>query len=180
MEYTAGMVCPVCESAGLEENSSDMEFEYKGKKVVVSNISQFDCPVCKESFINRKDRRVLERLLTDERRKVDGLLTSAEIKAIRKIFNVTQVQFAKALRVGEKNFARYESGQSAQSYAMDGLLRVLREFPEAFKMFDKDWSDVGERKIIQVETSYRKKRAQRARKKVELSNLKYTLNRKIA
>jgi len=177
MEYTAGTMCPVCESAGLEQNSRDMEFEYKGKKVVVGNITNFDCPVCEESFINPKDRKVLERLLTDERRKVDGFLTSAEIKTIRKRFNVTQVQFAKALRVGEKNFARYESGQSAQSSAMDDLLRVLREFPKAFKVFDKDWNDVGERKIIQVEASYRKKRV---RRKVELKQFNCTLNRKVA
>ena len=139
MNFFEGMNCPVCEVAGLKAHSQDMAFEYKGKQITVANIKQFACPVCGESFIDKNDRKKLEKLLTDERRKVDGLLSSEEIKKIRSKFGVTQVQFAKALKVGEKNFARYESGQSVQSAAMDDLLRVLKAFPQAYKLFDKEW-----------------------------------------
>lgn len=154
MEYTSGDLCPVCESGYLEEKVKDLEFEYNEIKSVAKDITCFECAVCGEYLTNRKESRTIEKFLTDERRSNDGLLVSHEIKAIRKAFGLTQVQFAKALRVGEKNFARYESGQSTQSYAMDGLLRVLRSHPEAFNEFE---GKMESRKVIQILAHYRKK-----------------------
>lgn len=36
--------------------------------------------------------------------------------------------------MSEKTFVRYENGQATQSYAMDDLLRILREFPETIRV----------------------------------------------
>ncbi|MCP5074735.1 MAG: type II toxin-antitoxin system MqsA family antitoxin, partial [Rhodobacteraceae bacterium] len=79
------------------------------------------------------DEREIEKYLTDARRTIDGLLTSHEIKTIREHFQMTQVEFARLLRVSDKTFARYENGHVAQGYAMDDLLRILREFPETIR-----------------------------------------------
>ncbi|MCK4377886.1 MAG: type II toxin-antitoxin system MqsA family antitoxin, partial [Deltaproteobacteria bacterium] len=46
---------------------------------------------------------------------------------------LTQVELAKNLGVGEKNFARYENGQATQGRAMDTLLKVLKNYPAMIK-----------------------------------------------
>jgi len=149
MEFYGGMVCPICESGKLQEKAESIEFEYKNEKRIIPDRKLFRCERCEEAFLNSKDERKLERLLTDVRRRIDGLLTSKEIKEIRKQFGMTQVEFAKALRVGEKNFARYESGQASQSNAMDNLLRILKKFPYAIRTIYKDWPVYQSKTIIE-------------------------------
>ena len=141
MQLKEGMVCPACEAGKLREKNEDMEFEYKNNKKIIPNRTLYKCETCNESFLNEKDERELEKLLADVRRISDNLLTSSEIKGIRRKYNMTQVQFAKALRVGEKNFARYENGQATQSNAMDNLLRILNKYPYAIRAFYTDWND---------------------------------------
>lgn len=140
MEYAAGELCPVCESGKLEEVVKNLEFEYKSRKSIVENVTCFECPICEDYLTNRKESRRIEKYLTDERRREDGLLVSDEIKDIRKQFGLTQTQFAQKLGVGIKNFARYESGQSAQSVTMNNLLRVFQKHHETFSVFDEYWS----------------------------------------
>ncbi len=134
MNIYHGMVCPVCEVGTLESHPEELEFDYKGRKTVISGKTLFRCPECDESFLSPRDEREIEKYLTDARRTIDGLLTSHEIKAIREHFQMTQVEFARLLRVSDKTFARYENGQVAQGYAMDDLLRILREFPETIRV----------------------------------------------
>ena len=131
MQLIKGKVCSICEAGKLEVSYRDLEFEYKGNKFTVPNMKLYECDECEETLFDSKDERKLEKKLTDNRRIIDGLLTSQEIKEIREKFQMTQIQFAKLLRVGTKNFARYESGQSSQGYAMDNLLRILKKYPFA-------------------------------------------------
>jgi len=130
MNICNGVLCPVCEAGTLEPRTEDLKFEYKGRKTVISGKTVFLCPECEESFLTPHDEREIEKYLTDERRKADGLLTSEEIRGVREHFQMTQAEFAGMLRVSHRSFARYENGQAAQDYAMDDLLRILREFPE--------------------------------------------------
>ena len=70
-------------------------------------------------------------MLRDFGRGVDGLLTGADIKRMRRKLHLTQEQMAQVLGGGLKGFARYENGQVIQSRAMDNLLRILDRFPES-------------------------------------------------
>ena len=139
MELRHGAVCPVCEEGALDEVRKDLEFEYKGKIRTISNQLVYECANCGESLQNKKERRILEKLLADSRRDIDGLLSSMRIKRIRKIFGMTQAEFSAALKVGEKNFARYESGQSTQGRNTDSLLRILERYPHAIRVLGVDW-----------------------------------------
>lgn len=127
-----GAPCPVCEKSKLMLVKKTTEFSYKGRKKVIENYL-LACDVCGESFFQPKDERNLDKMLQDERRKIDGLLTSEEIKKIRSKFRLTQIAFAKRLGLSDKVFARYESGQSNQSMAVDDLLRVLDAYPDAIR-----------------------------------------------
>ena len=139
MKLRDGMLCPVCEAGKLKAVTKDVPFKYKGEAHIVKNVRAFECTTCGESLWDRRDEREIEKSLTDARRKVDGLLTSDEIRTIRKLFSMTQVEFAKALDIGEKNFARYESGQSTQSRAMDHVLRMLQADPQNLRVICRDW-----------------------------------------
>ncbi|MEA1922148.1 MAG: type II toxin-antitoxin system MqsA family antitoxin [Pseudomonadota bacterium] len=123
-----GMLCPVCDEGYLGLVQEKIEFTYKNHTTEVES-NTLNCSVCGESFVISPSERELEKILTDERRKVDGLLTSDEIRTIRLSLGFTQVDFAKTLGVGKKNFARYESGQATQGRSMDNLLRILKERP---------------------------------------------------
>ncbi len=124
----------MCEEGVLSLCHTDVDFTYKEQTVQIQR-EVLTCSICGESFFQSKDERAIEKLLTDRRRTVDGLLTSGEIRNIRKQFEMTQMEFAQYLRVSQKTFVRYESGQVTQSYAMDDLLRILQQYPEAMHLF---------------------------------------------
>lgn len=124
-----GDICPICGEGKVSEQSIKGEFEYKGKKLSIPEYHVFVCEHCKEQIVAPKTLRATEKILTDFRRKIDGLLTSDEIKAIRKKLGKTQMEMATWLGVGKKNFARYETGKVTQGKTMDKLLRILNEYP---------------------------------------------------
>jgi len=126
------MLCPICEEGYLNLVHERLEYTYKDRVTEVDT-DLLKCSVCGESFVVSPSERELEKLLTDERRKVDGLLTSDEIREIRHTLGLTQVELAKTLGVGEKNFARYENGQATQGRAMDVLLRIFKDCPAMIK-----------------------------------------------
>lgn len=66
----------------------------------------------------------------------DGFLTDQDIRRIRKKLGLTQREIAEKLGVGEKNFARYENLSVRQSKAMDNLLRILDEYPDAIRVLE--------------------------------------------
>lgn len=127
--YKSGSKCPICGSGKLSEKTVSEKFDYKGQTKIVSDYHVYACNKCNEEIVDPKTLRVTEKVLTDFRRSVDGLLTSDEIKAIRKKLGKTQAEMAEWIGVGEKNFARYENGQVTQSKPMDLLLRILGKFP---------------------------------------------------
>ncbi len=129
-----GANCPICESSQLKFSKKVTNFEYKGAQTKIEK-DVLKCNICEEFFFQPKDEREIDKILADKKREIDGLLTTKEIKAIRNIFGMTQVNFSKYLRLSEKAFARYESGQSNQNVAVDNLLRVLKEYPNSIELF---------------------------------------------
>lgn len=127
--YKKGNKCAICGSGNVLEKTISEKFEYKGKSKVILGYHVYACDKCGEEIVDPKTIRATEKVLTDFRRGVDGLLTSDEIKAIRKKLGKTQAEMAEWLDVGEKNFARYENGKVTQGKAMDMLLRILGKFP---------------------------------------------------
>lgn len=135
MTRTNVEICPMCGESSLEKREQEEVFTYKGYKKSIPNYPVLVCDACGEELVDASDSKKFEKVRTDFRRKVDGLLTSDEIKSLRINLGYTQKKFAEILKVGEKNFARYENGSSTQSRTMDNLLRVLREFPFTLKAF---------------------------------------------
>ena len=130
------MSCPVCGLGTVHRQYKNEDFEYKGHKKVIENYPVIVCSDCGEEFVSAQDAKPFEKDLTDFQREVDGLLKPDEIRTIRESLGYNQTEFARVMKVGVKNFARYENGLSPQSRYLDWLLRVLREHPEAMHVID--------------------------------------------
>jgi putative zinc finger/helix-turn-helix YgiT family protein len=90
------------------------------------------CDVCGIEQAHANDMRDNKRKLLEERRRIDGLLSGNEIRAIRKALGVNQAEAAKIFGGGPVAFSKYESGDVTQSESMDKLLRVAFAVPRAF------------------------------------------------
>jgi HTH-type transcriptional regulator/antitoxin MqsA len=135
--YKTGDSCPICIKGNLSEKIITEEFDYKKHKISIPNYHIFSCKNCSEEVVSPQSIRATEKILTDFRRKIDGLLMSSEIKKIRNKLNMTQKDLASKLGVGVKTFARYENGQVTQSKAMDLLLKIINNNPSVLNDMDK-------------------------------------------
>lgn len=127
------MTCPVCGQGDAQRHIKHEEFTYKGHKKFVDNFPVFICHKCGEEFVTAEDSKLFDKELTVFQRKIDGLLTPDEIRSIRESLGYNQTEFARVLKVGEKNFARYETGISPQSRYLDWLMRIFKDYPETIK-----------------------------------------------
>ncbi len=156
--------CPVCGQGCVYKHLKQEEFEYKGQKLSLENYPVLECDVCGEEFVSAEDAKTFDKQVTDFHREVDELLKPDEIRSIRESLGYNQTEFARLLKVGAKNFARYETGISPQSRYLDWLLRVLKEHPKAIHVIDGEQnkeesyrfgaSDPSRKKIRQVNPGY--------------------------
>lgn len=122
--------CPICSTGELTLFQEPDELQYKGQTLFVE-VEYAVCPHCGEEMIlpdqiKRNDCRV-----RDAWRKAEGLLTGAEITALRKTLGLTQQDAAKMFGGGVNAFSKYERGEVIQSEGMDKLMRLALELPEA-------------------------------------------------
>jgi HTH-type transcriptional regulator/antitoxin MqsA len=136
MSIKNGMTCPVCGQGRIYKEFKQEEFEYKGQKLTLENYPVLECDACGEEFVAAEDAKTFDKQMTNFHREVDGLLKPDEIRGIRESLGYNQTEFARLLKVGVKNFARYETGISPQSRYLDWLLRILKEYPETIRVID--------------------------------------------
>jgi len=141
-------VCPICGKGSLKKEIIQEEFKYKGRSQIIPDYCIYKCNNCNEEIVDKESLKRSGKILKNFKREVDSLLTSEDIKKIRKRFGYTQRQMAEFLGGGEKSFARYESGAICQSRAMDNLLRILDRFPHIVSFLSKGQAYPGETKII--------------------------------
>ncbi|MEW6571520.1 MAG: type II toxin-antitoxin system MqsA family antitoxin [Nitrospirota bacterium] len=130
--------CPICGIGTLRKEVGTETFEYKGLTTTVPNYITYKCDECGEAIVDKVTLKESGKILKDFQRKVDGLLTSEEIKRIRKKLNLTQEEMAEILGGGLKSFARYETSQVCQSKGMDNLLRILDAYPFTLNVIQKN------------------------------------------
>ncbi len=136
--YKNGDKCPLCGEGTLERRVKNKTFSYKGEKITIENFVVFYCSECDDSVVPKTSMKSSERTIRDFQKRVDGLLTSDEIRKIREALGFTQEVFANVLGIGLKNFARYENGTVTQHRTTDHLLRVLFEKPDVLSIISKE------------------------------------------
>jgi putative zinc finger/helix-turn-helix YgiT family protein len=88
------------------------------------------CEGCGELLVDPKDSTAASQRAADQVRREEGLLTSAEIIAVRNKLGLTQREFERLLRVGKNTVVRWEAGTVVQNPALDDKIRGLRDVPE--------------------------------------------------
>lgn len=99
------------------------------KKMLVEHEEIFYyCPISDESFYTEKlhDQTLLA--ARDSYREMKGLLTSSEIKEIRNMYGLTQIEFSRLLGWGDITIQRYET-KSIQDETYDKKMREVRGNP---------------------------------------------------
>lgn len=130
-------LCPLCGEGHVTAQVEQIENEYKGQKVQLPQHFK-QCDHCGSDFAGAAETKLNKRALMAWRKQVDGLLTGAEIIALRNQYDLTQAQAAQLFGGGPVAFSKYENDDVSQSEAMDTLLRLVRRSPEAFRALQEE------------------------------------------
>lgn len=128
---SAQELCPICGEGHVTEQVQMVESEYKGQKEELPLHFKL-CDTCTSDFAGAAESKLNKRVLMAFRKRVDGLLTGAEITALRQQYNLTQGHAAKLFGGGPVAFSKYENDDVSQSESMDTLLRLIRRSTAAF------------------------------------------------
>jgi putative zinc finger/helix-turn-helix YgiT family protein len=139
--------CPVCGQVALEKRQGEFRFtpppEIPGGEIVIRDTTWEECSACGEQML---PPAIGEALLAERYRRL-GLLGPGEITEIRQRSGLTQVEMAEFLGVGEKTYARWESGRSIHNMSSDNLIRLVAQSPELFPQL-KAQRDPGRQSVI--------------------------------
>lgn len=125
--------CPACDSSNVECRSRSRRITKENAVFTVDDLVYSFCGECAEEFVSSDQSRINKRLVVAAHKRACGILSGAEIRAIRlEKLRVSQREMASVLGVGVNTFSRYENDSVVPSDAMNSLLLVLGKFPEAF------------------------------------------------
>lgn len=124
-------ICPVCGEGQLRERVVQEMTEYKGR-TAETPLYFSECDACGSEQADAAQTRANKRAMIAFRKRVDGLLTGAEVRAVRERLGVNQAEAARIFGGGPVAFSKYENDDVMQSEAMDKLLRLAVDVPEAF------------------------------------------------
>ena len=122
--------CPNCGHSPLCEETVTDRFTYQTEgegpiDIEAPNVPIEVCPNCHERYYGPAAVRVQQTAVA----RTLGLLTPAEIQAIRERFGPTQADFARLTGIGEATISRWEHGRMLPNPAMDRYLRLLDANP---------------------------------------------------
>jgi HTH-type transcriptional regulator/antitoxin MqsA len=129
--------CELCGTDSVQEVTRTREIAYMGHRLVIPNDRLTRCDSCGEEFYTAEQAKTADRLLIEARRRQEGLLSGAEVRALRQSFSMSQQQFESALGLGEKTLVRIENGKSVQSKALDNLFRLLMLEPDSLVLLSR-------------------------------------------
>ena len=122
--------CPFCENGVMERKTlRETHHTYKGHTLEIDQPGEYSA-ACEEGILSPEDLQATQKQIRDFHAKVDGLLTSDEIRKIRKKLNLTQKKAAEIFGGGPNAFSRYERGEATPLRSTINLLKILNNHPE--------------------------------------------------
>lgn len=122
-------ICPDCEAGQLRLETYSDEIEYREHTIRLDGLQCLVCENCGAEIFRPTQIRHNDRIISEAKRRADGLLMAGEIRSVRKSFGLTQHQAAEIFGGGANAFSKYERGEVIQSIAMDRLLRLVARYP---------------------------------------------------
>lgn len=124
------MECPSCGSTSIYSTSEVERFQYGDKEdatVLSASVRVHHCQGCGFAFTDRDASEIRHDAVCRHL----GVLTPAEVRAVRERYSLSQAAFAELSKIGKASLARWESGVLVQNQANDNLLYLLT-FSENF------------------------------------------------
>jgi len=141
--------CPICGEGHLEEHIGKNSVEYNGQNAELDMLYSV-CDVCGSEQSNSIQLRTNKRAMIAFKKQVDGLLSGAEVRALRDRLGINQAAAADIFGGGPVAFSKYEKDDVSQSEAMDKLLRLADTLPDSFShlmresgiehQFESEWT----------------------------------------
>lgn len=120
--------CPVCGQGHITRDVFPENFDHRGVTLVAQRIEEY-CDACgtllQTPEIVRENSRNKQRAINQH----EGMLTGAQIQAMREQFGLTQKVAAQLFGGGPTAFAKYEADEISHNLSMDRLLRLSIEDP---------------------------------------------------
>jgi putative zinc finger/helix-turn-helix YgiT family protein len=118
--------CPICGVGELRRVTDDYKTVFsdelgRERELTVRGVTREECSYCGEVFLDEDATQKIESARLQAMRR----LTPIEIKRFRERLKKTQTEMARFLGLGEKTYARWESGAYIQNVASDRYLRLL-------------------------------------------------------
>ena len=117
--------CP----GSVSRRESSFSVSYGARESVFVPGNYATCDRCGEVYLAPGEGDALHRKASEVVREREGLLSSAEIRAIREDLGLSQSRFEHLLGVGPKTVVRWEKGTVFQNRTTDTLLRLIRDMP---------------------------------------------------
>jgi len=133
MTDTARPICPICGEGYLDTLVGKQTVEYKGSTGELDTKYSV-CDACGTEQADATQTRDNKRAMIAFKKKVDGLLSGAEVREIRERLGLSQSKAASIFGGGPVAFSKYENDDVMQSDAMDNLLRLISAKPDALKI----------------------------------------------
>ena len=116
----------------LHRDVRPLTLSYRGESITVDMPGWYsvDGEISEHS---QEDMKVSDHALNIMKARVEGLPLPAEIRSIRKKFQLTQEQAGMILGGGARAFQKYESGEILPSRTMANLLLILQEYPQGIE-----------------------------------------------
>jgi len=124
--------CPICETGTLSKRVHSGEIQYRDRTVQVDDLEYSLCNKCGADPVLAEQAKRNQVRFSDAKRKIDGLLSSADIRKARRYLGLTQHAASSVFGGGLNAFSKYERGEVIQSKAMDKLIRLSCRYPDAW------------------------------------------------
>ncbi|PBO13317.1 hypothetical protein CI710_00440 [Aeromonas salmonicida] len=126
----ANQTCPICGAGQLHLHSEPITVEHMGQQGTIESHYAV-CDACGSEQAGAAEARFNKRAMIAFKKRVQGLLTGNEVRELRKRWELSQEEAAKAFGGGPVAFSKYEADDVMQSDAMDKLLRLASDVPAA-------------------------------------------------
>jgi len=124
--------CVACGGGPVVRETRTTSFEYKGKSLAYDQPANW-CSECGEALLDKSDKDSTDPIIYNFQAKVDGRLTTDDIRRIRTKLGLTQKQAGEVIGGGANAFSRYETGKGYPARGTENFLRTLDKHPECIK-----------------------------------------------
>lgn len=102
----------------------------KNQNTKIGKLLNKICTHCRKKTLKRIGDQPTSKTINDLYATINGLLTSHQVRQIRKRLNLTQKEAAQICGGGPNAFSRYERGETIPTKSTSNLLRLLLKHPQ--------------------------------------------------